>query len=452
MSDRYDRGGSSRRRGVFSHWVPLVLTVTVATIGVAAWVWSQRSDEEDDNEPIHQDLDYDHADYGDNPAYGASRDHVADRPAAPSFATDPKPGEAGYGVVQMHDETANPNAGWGAKMSGALRRTPSPHQLLGNAGKTVAAGVAAAGAAVGSALASIREDDKNAYADHETWSEEADAKKAKPAAASSRNAGKKRKVVAIVVSADSHNDDVDQDGFHEHAVGGGMLSGQRRRCVNSVSVRPLPHPTPERLLADQAVRSHIRPRPEGRVCGGRRQPPAGFSELVLLEYRPRSSPVSQRRDQEPLVRLPQPGPLNFSLTLPPRLNASANPAFQAVYSQAVGLVEKENMILPFSSANGYVHILHHLQPEVVYLQESLAGDKGNAVTQLQAWLRHDIVLVVGAESGAGGLADSESEAEKPGKPENWWQREDRVGRGRGVVVVDGMRVHDDWARRVQKKD
>ena len=73
-------------------------------------------------------------------------------------------------------------------MSGALRRTPSPHQLLGNAGKTVAAGVAAAGAAVGSALASIREDDKNAYADHETWSEEADAKKTKPAGASSERA------------------------------------------------------------------------------------------------------------------------------------------------------------------------------------------------------------------------------------------------------------------------
>jgi len=136
-----------------------------------------------------------------------------------------------------------------------------------------------------------------------------------------------------------------------------------------------------------------------------------------------------------------------------RLNASsANPAFNAVYSQAAGLVEKENMILPFTSANGHAHILRHLQPEVVYLQESLAGDNGNVVTQLQTWLRHDIILVVGAESGAGGLADSESEAEKPGKPENWWQREDRVGRGRGVVVVDGMRVHDDWARRVQKKE
>ena len=107
------------------------------------------------------------------------------------------------------------------------------------------------------------------------------------------------------------------------------------------------------------------------------------------------------------------------------------------------------MVLPFTSANGHSHILRHLQPEVVYLQESLAGENGSVITQLQTWLRHDVILVVGAESGAGGLADSESEAEKPEKEQKWWQREDRVGRGRGVVVVDGMRVHDDWSRRIQ---
>lgn len=111
------------------------------------------------------------------------------------------------------------------------------------------------------------------------------------------------------------------------------------------------------------------------------------------------------------------------------------------------------MILPFTSPNGHVHILRHLQPEVIYLQESLAGDNGTVVTQLQTWLRHDIILVVGAESGHGGLADSESEAEKPGKSvEKWWHREDRVGRGRGVIVVDSVRINDDWARRVQGKD
>jgi len=132
--------------------------------------------------------------------------------------------------------------------------------------------------------------------------------------------------------------------------------------------------------------------------------------------------------------------------------SSSNPAFNAIYSQALSLVEKEVMVLPFTSPNGHAHMLRILQPEVVYLQESLAGENGSVVAQLQTWLRHDIILVVGAESGSGGLADSESEAEKPDQTEKWWQRPERVGRGRGVVVVDGMRVHDDWARRVQAKE
>lgn len=108
------------------------------------------------------------------------------------------------------------------------------------------------------------------------------------------------------------------------------------------------------------------------------------------------------------------------------------------------------MVLPFTSLNGHVYILRHLQPETVYLQESLAGDNGSAVAQIQTWLRHELVLVVGAESGHGGLADSESEAENKGAEKKWWEREERVGRGRGVVVVDGVRVNDDWKRRVQR--
>lgn len=123
-----------------------------------------------------------------------------------------------------------------------------------------------------------------------------------------------------------------------------------------------------------------------------------------------------------------------------------------MYSQALAIVEKETMILPFTSSNGHVHILRHLSPEVIYLQESLSGDNGSIVANLQTWLRHDVILVVGAETGSGGLADSESEAERSNKVVEWWQKPERVGRGRGVVVVDGMRVADDWAKRVQGRD
>jgi hypothetical protein len=200
--------------------------VTVATVGLAAWVWSQRNgqDEQDESESETgaRDLDYDNADYGDNPPYGASRDNPDYKPRT-FTGSDLRPGEPGYDApsqVSGIDSTS----GWGARMSGALRRTPSPQQFLEGAGKTVVASVAAAGAAVGSALAAIREEDKNAYADHETWSEEAEAKEKRPAASPQpRDPTKKRKTVVLIVSADTHVDDIDDDEFHEHGVSYGSL-------------------------------------------------------------------------------------------------------------------------------------------------------------------------------------------------------------------------------------
>lgn len=192
--------------------MPLAVTVTVATVGVAAWIWSQRTGDEEDEEEESRHLDYENAEYSDRPPYGASRDATGAR-GPPSFRTDPRADEVGYGTTEGGADATAPS--WGARMSGALRRTPSPQHILDRAGKTVAAGVAAAGTAVGSALAAIREDDKAAFADHETWSEEADAKKEKSPASNN----KRRKTVAIIVSADTHLDDLDEEGYHEHAVG-----------------------------------------------------------------------------------------------------------------------------------------------------------------------------------------------------------------------------------------
>lgn len=110
------------------------------------------------------------------------------------------------------------------------------------------------------------------------------------------------------------------------------------------------------------------------------------------------------------------------------------------------------MILPFTTSSGYLHMLRQLQPDFVYLQESLAGVDGEKITILQRWLRQDVIVVVGADGGHGGLADSESETEHADKAEHWWEKEDRVGRGRGVVVVEGLRVGDDWARRIEGKE
>ncbi|KAK1761261.1 hypothetical protein QBC47DRAFT_369507 [Echria macrotheca] len=407
--DRYDRG-SSRRRGVWNHWVPLVLTVAVATAGVAAWAWSQRKQGEHEDaeaEAAYQDLDYDNADYGDNPPYGASRDDPGAKPPS-------------YGDIETRDlsSTQKDGSGWGAQMSGALRRTPSPQQFLDTAKKTVAAGMTAAGAAVGTALAAIREEDKTAYADHETWSEEADAKKERAVPSQSKDAGKRRKKVAIVVSADTHIEDTDSDGFHEHA----SILSHIPKNIDFTKIK----------LYILIYAPNLKDTSAGTTTSNK--PPSLSSSFSNIDPAQAQTPADEIKS--PLIA-----------------PSSTDPAYNAIYSQAQGLVEKDSMVLTFTTPNGHAHILRHIQPEIIYLQESLSGENGSVVTQLQTWLRRDLILVVGAESGAGGLADSESEAEQPGKAEEvWWHREDRVGRGRGVVVVDGLRVHDDWLKRVQGKE
>lgn len=212
--DRYERNvrRQSARNGL-TYWIPLVLTVTVATVGIAAWIWSERSDDDEDGP---------REDRGQAP-YGRNQDGSV-RTGPPSYA-DVRPGEVAYGTTpQRQDESQ----GYMARMSGALRRTPSPQQFMEGATRSVAAGVAAAGAVVGSALSSIREEDKNAYRDHETWSEEVDTQRREKSSGSGElrsvdEAGiasgprvpvdnGKRKTVAIVVSADINEDgQMDED-------------------------------------------------------------------------------------------------------------------------------------------------------------------------------------------------------------------------------------------------
>ncbi|KAI0179919.1 hypothetical protein GGR52DRAFT_529014 [Hypoxylon sp. FL1284] len=422
MSSSYE-SSRSRRRGVWSHWVPLAITLTVATVGVAAWAWSQRTNESEDEESEHEPagLDYENADYGENPPYGAlgGRDPNPSAAGANRSARD----DVSYGVGDIHPEATGASAGWGSQVSGALRRTPSPQQFLQNASKTVAASMAGVGAAFGSALASIGEEDKNAYADHETWSEEAEARKEKSPASHPRDANKRRRTVAIVVSADTSIDTFNADEFHEHAS---ILSHiPRNTDFSKIKLFVLIYAPGLKDTALEASTGNL--------------PPASLSSSF--------SNIGNEQAHTPGEEVKS--PLLSSMT--------TNTPFNAVYSQALALVEKETMIIPFTTPAGHVHILRHLQPEVVYLQESLAGDDGNVVTQLQSWLKYDVILIVGADGGHGGLADSESEAEKPEKKEKkkddvWWHREDRVGRGRGVVVLDSVKVTDDWGRRVQGKD
>ena len=131
----------------------------------------------------------------------------------------------------------------------------------------------------------------------------------------------------------------------------------------------------------------------------------------------------------------------------PENSGGRSQMFNTLYTQAQALVNKETEIMPFTTPNGYVQILKHLAPETVYLQETLS-ENGSAITQIKDWVGHDIVLVVG-ESGHGGLVDSEDEHEEK---EKWWQDDPRIGLGKGVEIVDGLRVGEDWRRRIGGHD
>jgi hypothetical protein len=136
----------------------------------------------------------------------------------------------------------------------------------------------------------------------------------------------------------------------------------------------------------------------------------------------------------------------------PALSATASPAFSSLYSQAQQLVEKDTMILPFTTPTGYIHLLRHLSPDVVYVPESLSGADGDAITHMTSWVGQ-IVVVVGAEGGHGGLVDTEDEdGHNDGDTERWWSSSDRVGLGKGVEVVEGIRIGEDWTRRVQGQE
>lgn len=221
---------STGNRTALGYWVPLAVTVTAAAIGLAAWVWSERGDDDDeeDNEG--------HKEY-----YGQREDNA---PFKPETAHEYDPSDPRYSSRSLEtDAYGRPiadDASMISRVQGALRRSPSPQQIFDGASKRVAAGVAAAGAAFGGALSSIREEDRGDFEDHSRWTEEANARAiaagaplpaagqptmsgALPAGAppaSQLTSSKKRKTVAIVVSSAVTSQDPEdpKESISEHAV------------------------------------------------------------------------------------------------------------------------------------------------------------------------------------------------------------------------------------------
>lgn len=245
--------GASARRSTLGYWVPLVMTVTVAAIGLAAWIWSERQNDEDEtSEEENSPGSIPPPGYASmsgglppGPGPGGFQGPPAPVPTGPGgFEGPPNPppgsgyegGARSTGVEALtHDEGTLM-----ARMSGALKRAPSPQESYDWASKKVAAGVAAAGAMAGEALATIREGSQDDFEDHERWSEEAEnrdngkepkrgikrrgtaddyfsgaVEMPKPAAIKSR----KRRSVGLVVSAvESGSDGTGEVGHHAVSI------------------------------------------------------------------------------------------------------------------------------------------------------------------------------------------------------------------------------------------
>jgi hypothetical protein len=140
-----------------------------------------------------------------------------------------------------------------------------------------------------------------------------------------------------------------------------------------------------------------------------------------------------------------PNPIDESSTL-----------FKTLHNQAIALVDRDTMVLPYTSSSGHKHILRSLAPEVVYIQESLCGRDGEIVSDLSGWVRQT-VIVIGDEGGHGGLVDTDDEGSALGRRdgqmgEKWWMKEERTGMGRRVAVVESLKIGEDWERRINEKD
>ncbi|KAJ5925823.1 hypothetical protein N7454_007333 [Penicillium verhagenii] len=408
---------STGRRTALGYYIPLALTVGVAAVSIAAWVWSERHDDDDD----HLDDGQGHhqppppgAAGGDfpPPAYGAG-DYSRE------LGTDVTPGDAQYDPSLM------------ARMQGALRRTPSPQQIFDGASRKVVAGVAAAGQFVGGALTSIREENRGDFEDHTRWSEEAqsraDEKSQQTTSAPIMSGGlpgrtsgqhsKKKKTVVIVISSLTPPD---SDDFASEAHASILSHLPEHVELETSRIFVLIYAPSLKHAIGQGTSSRATQSIASSYSNIATEEAASSGELIGGEL--------TRDDVD-----------------------GQTPFFRTLYTQAQALVERENMIMPFSTPTGYVHLVRHLAPDLVYAQESLTGETGDAVQHISGWVRQ-VIVVVGDEGGRGGLIDSDDESALADKGEKWWQKEGTTGIGKRIDIVDVLRVGDDWRRRVRGLD
>ena len=296
--------GYASNRSAFGYWVPLVITVTAATIGLAAWVWGERKDDEEyssEDEQVYQTQSQSQSQgytsmsgalppgppppggfQGGPPPPGGfqgppggMQDSMLPGPQQPGGFGPPPMGGGFQGppplggfqggppppgfrgteeewratarsttTTDQQQETGivariSSALGFGGSTTASADRSVSQTQSQGQsydwANKPFTAATAAAGAMVGAAITTLSGSGEEGYEDHERWSEEADQRNndqqvkkgiqrrgtadeffsgSVELPRSASLAGRKRKTVAVVVSAAG-----DADGeVGDHAV------------------------------------------------------------------------------------------------------------------------------------------------------------------------------------------------------------------------------------------
>lgn len=219
---RYDRqqrrSTSQRSNNTWTYWLPVGITVASAAVGLAIWAWNERrfsSDDEDDESsnsssdpyapPRHQTQSYDAS--------------VQQQASYASQSVDET--QESIEVRDASQEQSEVQGSVFGRVSGAIRRTPSPQQLFDGASKRVAAGVAAAGAVMGKGLTALKETDED-FSDHKSWSDEAEKQDVAAPVARAVNAketrSKKKRMVCVVVSAANKQGMEGMGSAIEHAV------------------------------------------------------------------------------------------------------------------------------------------------------------------------------------------------------------------------------------------
>ncbi|KAK5747557.1 hypothetical protein LTR17_000200 [Elasticomyces elasticus] len=488
----------SNHRSALGFWVPVVVTTTLALGGLAAWVWSERSEHDDDEgyPPTRPEAKVNpypppqqQGGGGGIPNYsGPLPSQSAGAQGQPAPAPSGVEGEAAsyYGTSrsgQQHEGYGEDGQTFFGQVRGAMRRTPSPQQFYDQASKQVSAGLAAAGGVLGSIMEDgdepehehgsrrvderrgdvreeRREEQREGFSDHERWSEEAEEKErdrgvveveterradaARSGRSNSDGKQRARKTVAVVVSADTNMDgkmDEEDIIYDQHA---------------SILSHLPEHHNPERT--DLFILIYA----------------PGLLILPPISYRPASDPshlnlaedtASNLGSSYSQVNTPQAVTPSEELTsISPKISAtpdsefkSPGQQFDALYTQALALVDHPSKILCFTTASGYTSLLRHLAPQLAYVSDLLAGEEGKVIAKLRGWVG-SAVLVVG-DDGTGGLAADSDETEDDGlggnggsgrkrREEQWYERSGLVGLGKGLEVVDVARVGDDWGKRV----